>query len=138
MQLILFHPGVASFTCEDCRKYIYDMDSGKPKTYKAGPKREEKPMLRPANTKTPCEKCPRKSPEEAHHYELSDRNSKTWLLYRRAHATQFHFLHDAEKKDPLLARNFAILDELYAEHDRQERAATLTQQLTPFLVTRNG
>jgi len=138
MRLLLFHPGVASFTCEQCEKYIYDFDTGKQKTFKAGAERKEQPYLRPPNVATPCQKCPRESPEKAHEYELSDRNYRTLILYRRAKATMFHYLTEAEKTDPLVARNFAALDVLFAEHERQKQITTLVHELSPFLVKSNG
>jgi len=134
MRLILFHPQILSFSCEDCKKYIYDLRTGDLQTYKSGPKREDKPMLRPKDVATPCDKCPRESPELAPTYELSSRNHRTLLLYQKAKATGFHYLTDEEKHDSLVARNFSILDSLYEEKRRHRDTASLVENLLPLLV----
>ncbi len=134
MRLILFHPGLASFDCQQCKEYIYDFDTGERKTYLAGPKREEQPMMRPPNVKTPCNKCAKMSPKEAETFQLNERNQRTCTLYRLAKATNFEYLTKAEKRDPIIAHNFAVLDFLHREHERRRHANELAHQLLPAIT----
>jgi len=136
--LLLFHPGLTLFTCDDCQKYVYNLETGERETFKAGPQRVEMPKIRPPGVDTPCLKCPRESPEKAGQYELTDANWRTYTLYRRAKATSFHYLTEAEQKDPIVAIAFVILDTLCREHERQQTTRTLVCELAPFLVPRHG
>ena len=117
--MVLFHPGPASIDCNDCAKWIYDLDTGKKQTHRAGPTLEERPNVRPASVPPPCEKCPKKSPENAERLRLSDKNLRTFDLYKLHRATPFRNL------DATTRRNFAHLDELFRCRDRDHLAITI-------------
>lgn len=106
---MLFHPGAASIDCRDCQSFIYDLETGRRQTYRAGPTLEEKPCRRPAGSPTPCHRCPKQSPENARRRQLSQRNLFTWELFRRHRAAALP--HDLFA-DATLAGNFADLQEL--------------------------
>ena len=134
MRLLLFHPGVASFSCAECKKFFYDHTTGELKTYNSGPTREKLPMIRPANVPTPCHQCPKESPEKESEHELSDRSYQTLVLYQRAMATGFHYLTKREKRDPLVAKHFVILERLYREYERQRQSNDIANTLMPMMV----
>ena len=129
MRLILFHPGPASIDCEECKRFIFDLKTGRRETFKSGPKREEKPCVRPGKILPPCDQCPKESPEKAHEHELSDRNRQTVRLYHQVRATQGGCMTEAMKADRLLARNLAIVDQLYREWEREQAAKELAYQV---------
>jgi len=108
--------------CRDCRKYVYDFDTGERKTYRAGPRREERPMLRPGTDGPPCEKCPMESPQKAHEHLLSRRNWETFRLYQQVRATGGACLNAAERQDPLLAHNLALIDNIYRQWEAMQLA----------------
>ncbi len=134
MRLLLFHPGVASFSCSDCKKFFYDHTTGELKTYNSGPTREKLPMIRPPNVPTPCHQCPKESPEKESEHELSERSYRTLVLYQRAMATGFSYLTKREKRDPLVAKHFVILERLYREYERQRQANDIATTLMPMMV----
>jgi len=134
VKLILFHSAHAKIDCQDCQKYIYDFDKGERRTYKSGPQREERPMVRPKSTPPPCHKCPLESPEKAHKHRLNDRNVKTFILYHRSKSTNGLYLNGAERTDPIVARNFSIIDSFYRRKDSIDLASEIAQQLAPFFM----
>jgi hypothetical protein len=93
-------------------------------TYRAGADLEEKPCLRPAGSPTPCDRCPKQSPEHAKSLELSEKNAVTWTLYRRHRAAAL----PEDALDGQTRENFAALDELYAAFDRQQLASEIAMQ----------
>lgn len=67
---------------------------------------------------TPCESCPKKSPDQAHKYVLSEKNMRTYQFYRESRAMGFANLTEAMKNDDTLRRNFAIIDEIERQTER--------------------
>lgn len=128
MRLLLFHPGAASVTCEECRKYIYD-DTWKRKTYRAGPRREERPCLRPDSIPTPCERCPKESPSKAKEYDLSRRNRKAFDAYLR-----FRAAGPRGRIDSVAERNMAIIDDLYREWERKAIGREIAMRVSELLA----
>jgi hypothetical protein len=138
----LFHPGVARIDCRDCQRRLYDLETGEPKTYRAGPQREIKYFDGPTH-KPPCAVpkevgggCPKQSPDEAHRYELTEASWATWRLYRQARATGGASLTEAERTDELLAENFATLDRLMGMQEKRQAAREMASALMPLLVRR--
>ena len=126
MKLLLFHPGVASIACKDCLEFLYNMQTGRRQTYRSGPERTETPYPRLPNVPPPCrsmEGCPKGSPEREHESILSSRNVQTVRFYHQVRATSGSCLTPAERRDPILCRNLALLDRLYRQSDeeRQQR-----------------
>ena len=65
---MLVHPGAASIDCGECAKYVYNLKTGERETYDAGD--EMLPILR-GDGETPCDSCPKKSPEEGEQLKQS-------------------------------------------------------------------
>ncbi len=109
MRLLLFHPGAARIDCRECGKFIYDLETGELKTYAAtvDGERVKLPQVRPAGTPTPCNLCPKQSPAQAAEFELSEKNWQTYAFYLQARAVG---LTDQERSDPIVRKNFAIID----------------------------
>lgn len=134
MKLLLFHPGAARVSCEDCRTYLYDLEQGERKTYRAGPTREERPYIRPAGVPSPCESCPKKSPEEARQLNLSPKNRKTLWLYLEVRATFAACLTPIMRRDRLLRRNLAIVDSVYRDFERHEAGRASAHQAALLML----
>ena len=70
--MILLHPGAASIDCEDCAKWVYNLETGERQQWHGADA--------PNPTVTPCRKdpkiCPKGSPEAGS--ELTPRN---WQAY---------------------------------------------------------
>lgn len=69
-----------------------------------------KPIPRPGSP--PCRTCPKKSPEQAKHYELSRKNHKTVQLYYTTRAMTGANLSDAMRQDAILQKNLTIVDQI--------------------------
>jgi len=129
VRLLLFHPGVARIDCEDCKRWIYDLETGKRKTYRSGPEREEKDQVRPKGVPTPCDKCAKGSPKKAEECQLSVRNYRTLALHSEVRATAGACLSKRARRDRLLLWNLAIVDGLVREWERKRAAEELANQV---------
>lgn len=150
MRLLLLHPGVLRIDCADCQRYIYDLETGERKTYRSGSKREQTPMLRPAASDPPCHKCPKKGagvadtshrPGDCEGGEdlragrceggeiLRPRHWRTLAIYQKVRATMGVFLTSRMRRDALLMRNLAAIDELYRQFDRRQLATELAHEV---------
>lgn len=125
--MALFHPRAARIDCEDCKKYLYDLEKGERKTFKSGPKHEEKPYER-GNAPLQCKDCPKGSPEND--CRLSDRNVQTVELYQQVRVMG---ATDDMRGDALLCRNLSVVDGLYREYERKRLAAGLVDEIIPWL-----
>lgn len=139
MTLQLFHPGVARIKCADCLKRAYNMETGEPQTYPAGPNKELKYYDGPSH-KAPCQtkqtwKCPKGNPSREAEFELSKKNQLAVLVWRHVRATHGQIL--GGDVDRLLADNLAILDGIYRERERMQVATDsangMALSLMPFL-----
>lgn len=93
------------------------------------------PCVRPPKTPTPCEQCPKQSPEKAHEHELSDKNWRAYVHYQQARAVG---LTDEERADPLVRRNFAIIDELKRQHEASQAAKMTAAELARVFAAMKG
>lgn len=106
--LILHHPNLASLTCDDCKKWVYDFKERR--FHLSG----GKPVPRPAGSALPCWQCPkcdgvdRKSPDEGRKAELSPKNQRALQAY-----------YEGEKGDRITARLFGIIRRVTESYDRQ-------------------
>jgi hypothetical protein len=62
-------------------------------------------------TPPPCHACPKKSPEEAKLYELSERNIKVYEMYLKSQATGGMCLGELAR-DEETQRDFAIIHQI--------------------------
>ncbi|RCS43935.1 hypothetical protein DTL42_18285 [Bremerella cremea] len=121
---MVLHPAAASLDCNDCAKWIVDLQTGHTQTVRVGPSRTEVAMARPPGVPTPCASCPKQNPEQARRLKLSRKNEQTYQLWLRARATFGHAIPAHLKHDLLLARNFAELDQLHAAIDLARQQPT--------------
>jgi len=129
VELLLFHPGAAALKCSDCERYLVDPEKWEIKTYKAGPKREDRPQVRPRGVPTPCSECPKGSPEREHEFRLTTKNLRTIRLYLETRACGTESLTPAERQDATLRRNFVTLDELFRRAEEQKRVKALGAEI---------
>lgn len=130
MGLLFRHPRIPS--CAACQKYVVDYDfatgqgSGQPEKAKwtGDPEalHERQPVSKP-----PCHVCPKRGPEFEYRFELSGKNIKTFKLWQGNRATYGRGLSEEEAKDPILRRNFWILDSLFESASR-ERGTQVTSE----------
>lgn len=105
---------MADRDCEVCKAWLFDSDGRK--TISRG-----KPV--PRTGPPPCRSCPKKSPEEAKHYELSPKNQKTLRLYYTTRAMQGANLSDLAKQDAILQKNLTIIDQIVRPIEAELAAA---------------
>lgn len=58
----------------------------------------------------PCWSCPKKSPEQAHEFELSKQGHEIYNLYRKVKATAGACLSEEQRKSAVLAERLALVD----------------------------
>jgi len=115
----LAHPQVATRSCEDCQRYVYDEKTGERQEW---PKGSGNPLPRPKGTLPPCgygpTKCPKGNPTAGR--ELSESNAMAYRHYLECRAVgQF-------PDDAVVRQNAAIIrsveDELarLREHAHRE------------------
>lgn len=102
------------------------------KTYAAtvDGERKELPCVRPKGSPTPCSTCPKESPEKAKEHELSPKNCRALAHYREARAVG---LTDTERADPIVRRNFAIIDNLFRFHEQQQSARLIASEISKVI-----
>lgn len=139
MRLLLLYPEVAARSCEDCQKWWYDdlqADGTVKFTHKlvgierveqaarSQPEKRsefmEQVCRRPANSPTPCDKCPKVSPSEAHKHVLSPKNEQAYRFYRQSKAMNFVNFTRSMKRDETLARNCQIIADVEAALAKRE------------------
>jgi hypothetical protein len=105
------HPEVAGRSCDDCKKHIYNEETGVRQEW---PKGSGKPMPRPKGTFPPCgygaTKCPKGSPEAG----------KEWTAENRL-AYQYHLECKATGQfpdDAVVRRNAGIIQRIMEQIDR--------------------
>jgi hypothetical protein len=130
--MLLHHPQIASLSCDECKKWLYDLKTGKRR------ERGGVPQPRPPGAATPCHECPKGSPEREQEHVLTDRNWQTLTLYLRNRALLGLVLSPRERSDALLQRNFAIIDTQIRKQELHEPAEAMSlsvmSQLASHLV----
>ena len=86
-------------------------------------KRADRPQRRKPTQKTPCQSCPKGSPENERYCLLSERNNQTLKLFLAARAAGL--LNEAEKNDPIIVSNFALLEQLFTHYDHRRNAEAI-------------
>jgi hypothetical protein len=111
---MLYHPQVANVPCEDCQKWVYD------KNWRRA-QRGGQDVPRPPGTPTPCQSCPKKSPEHAKTLILTRRNSATLRRFYEQQATCGACLTEEEKGDAWLIYLFGLIGKELRQFERQEQ-----------------
>lgn len=125
MSLLLLNPQLADRSCADCAKYEYDLKTGNIRRSPDG-----KPKLRIAGSRTPCEKCPKKSPSREWEFALTPANVKTIQLYFAARATGGRVIPDDLANDQLLLQNLSHVDRIVSAWETTQSA----DRLIPYLA----
>jgi hypothetical protein len=144
LRLLLLYPEVAARSCEDCQKWWYDdlQADGTVKftsklvgierveqAAKSQPEKRsefmEQVCRRPANTPTPCDKCPKVSPSEARKHVLSSKNEQAYRFYRQSKAMNFANFTNRMKRDETLARNCQIIADVERTVERRDSMTLL-------------
>lgn len=113
MRLLADWPNLPA--CETCKKYLVKFSwstgegTGEPLTYESGPG-ERKPVLRQANQPTPCDKCPKESPEKEHNHILTESNCRALQHYREHRSVGFRGMTEDELADSVVRQNFELLN----------------------------
>ena len=129
---MLQHPAHAALDCSECKQWIYDIETATPKL------RRGKKQPRPAGVPTPCQSCPKQSPERWETLKLNRRSLATLALYRRTRATYGRALNDAEARDELLQANFALLDAIFTAWERAASQRAIYDAMTTARRATNG
>lgn len=128
MLLQLAHPETAARTCDACLRWVFNSETG----YLVRNKITDEPILRPPGTKTPCLTCPKcahtieKTPQSGRECDLSKRNRLTLARYYEQQIAPSY-------QDDVTKRNFGIIQEVLALHDRSVQRAQL-QVLKVFKI----
>lgn len=129
MPFCLQNPGNAALDCEECKRFLYNIDTGKPYL------RQNRKQERPKGSPTPCHKCPKKSPERWQKIKPSRRTYATLDLYRKCRSTGGLALTPAELADDLLLSNLATLDEIYRLHELASQQQTIGDLITALRIS---
>ncbi len=127
--LLWLHPTVARIDCKDCALKLYDLKTGKPKSYRSGPERAERFYEGPKHAPA-CKHgvtCPKGTIETASETELSWRNLKCLNAWRR-------FRVAPQQVDRLAADNFALLSELWEIVLQQKLSRRIVDSVSQFMV----
>lgn len=111
----MLHPGLARFTCAQCQEFSYDFETGERDTF-LGADGTRLDVVR--SVPSPCEKCPKQSPDREREFTLSKKNMQTLVLYRQVRATGGACLTEHERLDPLLSYNLALVDSVIRECEK--------------------
>lgn len=129
----LFHPGPARLDCQTCIKFVTDLDRGEVATYGAtiDGERQQVPQVRPKGTQPPCVRCPKQSPERAKEIELSEKNWRAYAHYLEAKAVG---VTEEERRDPIVRRNFAAIDQVVKAFEAQSEASMHAAEIARMAV----
>ena len=129
------HPRLASLSCDDCKKYATKIPDGEIETYEIDGRQE--PVPRAPGVPTPCDKCPKGSPEEEHLHVLADQNYVMLAFHRQwksARRNGLNFaLPEKLRNCPVLLENLTIVDEMMDAQEQQISAMRLAQFLLPMM-----
>jgi hypothetical protein len=114
---------------------VTDLDRGEISTYGAtiDGERRQVPQLRPKGTLPPCVRCPKQSPERAKEFELSAKNWRAFAHYQEAKAVG---LTENERTDPIVRRNFAVIDQIVKAFEAKSEAALHAVEIARIAVKR--
>jgi hypothetical protein len=119
LRFALEHPNVPS--CADCKAWMWDPRTGEWTIGRNGQR-----VPRPSNLGTPCESCPRKSPEHEEATTLSKQNHTAYMRYLEIRAMSGACATEREKADRLHRTLMRLCDSAVRDYERSE----LTQSLT--------
>ena len=121
--LVLDHPEVGTRRCTDCKKWLYDEDTGVRKKDRNG-----KPIIRPDYAPVRCETkkgCPRGKPEN----EMRQYNWRAYMHYLECKAV------GEWPADPIVRANASVIRTIEDNNTRnaQRRSYTAMESLSRML-----
>ena len=125
--MLLVHPGPASIDCDDCQKFIYDLETGQRK--QVGRKGHRKPQPRPPGIPLQCGNCPKRSLAESKKIELSEKNRLAYRAWAEVKATYGKAMSERMAADGIVRQNFSIIDSVTTECERHLNAKALGKQV---------
>lgn len=118
--LLLQHPEVATRECHHCQAFLYDIETGAPKTVdRVGPdgKVVAENIPRPKAVLPPCQaprqSCPKGQPDGT--IELSVQNWQAYTHYHRCRAV------NRFPEDSLVEQNAGIIEACYRAHEESQQ-----------------
>lgn len=96
---------------------MYDTETGERVIHRG------KPLARPPNMPTPCETCPRESPEKEAETTLSDQSWKAYSMFLEERALNFSCLSEQQKNDPLFRKVMGIIGVIQHDHEHGQLLA---------------
>lgn len=117
--------------CSECKKWVYNKD-GSIQKYADGRR------VPRGNVKPPCWDCPKQSPEEAHKYELSDKNAQAVHFYYVTRAMAGANLTDDMRYDAILQKNMGIIDRIIRGAEGEQSAMATIAPLMQALSMVKG
>lgn len=122
------HPRIPD--CTTCQKYVidYDWETGVGSGLPEKAKWSQDPNAlheRPEGNKPPCNICPKRGPEHEREFILSRKNLRTLKLWQETRSTYGRGLSEREAADAMLRKNFATLDRLWKELEREQQGEVL-------------
>ena len=125
--MAVHHPALLKFTCAECKKYVYNMETGERFTVCNGLLDMQRPVGPSGEPEPPCNKCPKGSPDREREFILTPANYKTLKLYLEVRVTFGQGLTDAMKNDRWLMNNFRLIDGIVRDHERHEQQKFLSE-----------
>jgi hypothetical protein len=116
----LNRPALLKFSCDECKEFVYDMQTGERETTCEGLLEVLRPVGPSGKPEPPCKKCPKGSPDREHEFILTEANRKTYQLYLEVQATAGARLTKSMKRDRWLLRNLGLIHRL-AEARKESR-----------------
>lgn len=133
MALRLRHPEIAATPCSECQTWQYELRDGK---WEIAERPKGNRLKRIG--KTPCRTCPKKSPQEAHLYELSPKNERAVEFYYTTRAMRGVNLTDAQKQDAILQQNMGIIERIIQAYEQEQQAAGAVSSVSSALSALGG
>ena len=123
MWLLLSHPETAARTCDECKLWIFDIETGR----LVRDRGTDEPIARPTNCRMPCLSCPKcsgepriRTPDTGRQADFTRCNRLTWRLYWEEQASH-------GPTDDIMRKNFGIIHETLATYDRGLRQAAMAR-----------
>lgn len=127
---MLENPKLHNRSCSDCAKWVYN-SSGDIQLHRGKPQ----PRL---GKPTPCRTCPKENPQRAKLYELNSRNDRAIVLYLKTKAASGRNISDDEARDPILLRNFSIIEQKLEAQKMVTSGSVIATQIATQLANINA
>lgn len=108
---------------------MYDIETGK-KLERGG-----RPQRRQKNHATPCQKCPKKSPENERNVTLTHQNRRAFAAFLESRAVG---APESWKLDATFRRNCAIIGRIYEHWQASQNATDISMVLSQLLREKGG